>query len=531
MTGELRRELHHGDRIVSCFVERPPHVHAMLAEAVARHPGMEAVVCDDGTRLSYKELDAEIRALAAGLAARRIGQGDRVALLLGNGLPFVAMTHAIARSGAILVPLSIRDQTPGLRHALADSGAKLLVADAGPAALVPDPAETPELCHRLVVGRAPGFEAYETLRGDAGAAPPPAEPDEDDAAAILYTSGTTGVPKGAVLTNLGMVHSASAYMHFMGLGPGDRGAVTVPLSHVTGLVACLHTVVRAGGTLLVQRVFKAPRFLEMAARERMNFTVMVPAMYNLCLVQDDPSRHDLSAWRIGGFGGAPMPAATIGRLAELLPGLALMNCYGATETTSPVTMMPPAETAARRLSVGRPSAGAEIAVMDEEGREVPPGTHGELWHSGPMVVPGYWKNPDATAREFVGGFWKSGDIGSKDADGFVHVHDRKKDMINRGGHKIFSAEVENVLQALPGVLESAVIARPCPVLGERVHAVVVTDGSVDVATLEAHCGRELADYQCPESWTLRAEPLPRNANGKIIKRQVRTELAESAFVS
>lgn len=524
-TVALRRELHYGDRVVSCFAARPPHVHAMLAEAVAARPEAEALVCGE-VRLSYAALDAEVAALATGLAARGVGPGDRVALLLGNGVPFVAMTYALARLGAILVPLSTRDRTSGLCHALTDSGARMLVADAALAALVPDVGATPDLRHRIAVGAASGFEPFEALRGDPRAAPAPADPAEDAPAAILYTSGTTGVPKGAVLTNLGIVHSATAYTAFMGLGPADRGAVVVPLGHVTGLVACLHAAVRAGGALIVEREFKAPRFLRVAARERMSFTVMVPAMYNLLLVQDDPSRHDLSAWRVGGFGGAPMPAATLARLAELLPRLSLVNCYGATETSSPVTMMPPAETARRRLSVGLPVPGAEVAVMDDDGRELGPGAHGELWHRGPMVVPGYWRNPEATAREFAAGFWKSGDVGSKDADGFVYVHDRKKDMINRGGYKVFSAAVESVLQGVPGVVESAVIGRPDPVLGERVHAVIVTDGPVDQAALDAACRRDLADYQCPEIWTFRTAPLPRNANGKILKRRLREALEE-----
>jgi acyl-CoA synthetase (AMP-forming)/AMP-acid ligase II len=297
------------------------------------------------------------------------------------------------------------------------------------------------------------------------------------------------------------------------------------MSHVTGLVAGIHTAVRAGGTIIAMREFKAPRFLDLAARERMSFAVMVPAMYNLCLLQPDFASFDLGAWRIGAYGGAPMPAVTLERLAEALPGLGLMNAYGATETTSPATLMPPAETAARRLSVGLPVAGVEIAVMDDDGREVPAGEHGEVWIRGPMVVPGYWQNPEATAREFVAGFWKSGDIGSVDAEGFVYVHDRKKDMINRGGHKIFTAEVESVLTAFPGVLEAAVVAKPCPVLGERVHAVLsVRPGEVDETAVAAHCATRLADYQCPESFTLRAEPLPRNANGKIMKREIKAEL-------
>ncbi|MGM0585353.1 MAG: class I adenylate-forming enzyme family protein [Pseudomonadota bacterium] len=520
---ELRRELHFGDRVVSCFAERPRHVHAMLEAAVAARPEAEALICGE-ERLTWAELDREVRALAAGLAARGVGPGDRVALLLGNGVPFVTLLYAVARLGAVAVPLSTREQTPGLRHALTNSGAKLLAADAEVAGAVPPPEETPELAHRVTPGEAVGFEGWAALRGNPDAAPPAARPGEEDPATILYTSGTTGTPKGAVLTHLGIVHSASAYVAFMGLGPQDRGAVVVPLSHVTGLVACLHAAVRAGAALVVEREFKAPRFLEMAARERMSFTVMVPAMYNLLFVQDDPGRHDLSTWRIGAFGGAPMPGPTVERLAEAIPSLGLMNCYGATETTSPVTMMPPERTADRRLSVGLPSLGAEVAVMDEDGRECPPGEHGELWHRGPMVVPGYWNNPEATAMEFVAGFWKSGDIGSKDEEGFVYVHDRKKDMINRGGYKIFTAQVESVLQGVPGVVESAVIARPDPVLGERVHAVVVTDGSVGEAEICAHCARELADYQRPESYTLREQPLPRNANGKIMKRELRAEL-------
>ena len=204
-----------------------------------------------------------------------------------------------------------------------------------------------------------------------------------------------------------------------------------------------------------------------------------------------------------------------------MPGLGLMNVYGATELTSPATIMPADQTAARRLSVGLPAPGVEICVMDDSGREVPQGEAGELWIRGAMVVPGYWRNPEADAREFVAGFWKSGDIGSVDADGFVHVFDRKKEMINRGGHKIYTAMVESVLTAWPGVVEAAVIPRPCPILGERVHAVVtIKPGMVAEDDLRHHCAGQLSDYQCPETYLLTTDPLPRNANGKIMKRSL-----------
>jgi acyl-CoA synthetase (AMP-forming)/AMP-acid ligase II len=297
------------------------------------------------------------------------------------------------------------------------------------------------------------------------------------------------------------------------------------MNHVTGLVAGIHSAVRAAAAIVVMREFKTKPFLECAQDERMTFSLMVPAMYNLCLHQADLADYDLAGWRIGGYGGAPMPAATIERLAKSLPDLGLMNAYGATETTSPATVMPADQTAARRLSVGLPVSGAEICIMDDDGREVPRDENGEIWIRGAMVVPGYWQNEAANAREFVAGFWKSGDIGSIDADGYVFVHDRKKDMINRGGLKVYTAQVESVLAAFPGVLEAAVIAKPCPILGERVHAVLSTEpGTADETALREHCAAQLADYQCPETFTFGNQLLPRNANGKIQKRLIREEL-------
>jgi acyl-CoA synthetase (AMP-forming)/AMP-acid ligase II len=522
-TPPLRKELHFGQRVVACYPDRPQNLDAMLGEAVARQPHTLALI-DGDTRLTYADLDAEVGRVAGGLAARGVGVGDRVAVILGNGVPFVVMCFAVARLGAIFVPLSTREQMPGIRHALTQSETCALVIEAGLAGIVPPQDETPHLRTRFALGGADGFADYNTLRADTPhLIPSPAH--EEDVATILYTSGTTGVPKGATLTGLGIIHSASSFVTVMGLGPQDSTIITVPMNHVTGLVACIHAMVRAAGSMIAMREFKAVRFLELAARERMTFSVMVPAMYNLCLHQADLSDYDLSAWRIGGYGGAPMPAATIERLAAALPGLGLMNVYGATEVTSPATMMPADQTAARRLSVGLPAPGVEIVIMDDAGREVPRGEAGELWIRGANVVPGYWRNPQADAREFVGGFWKSGDIGSMDADGFVHVFDRKKEMINRGGHKIYTAMVESVLTAWPGVIEAAVVPRPCPILGERVHAVVtVKPGMVEEAALRRHCAGQLSDYQCPETYLLTEDPLPRNANGKIMKRTIAANL-------
>ena len=252
-------------------------------------------------------------------------------------------------------------------------------------------------------------------------------------------------------------------------------------------------------------------------------------MYNLCLMSGEMARRDLGCWRVGGYGGAPMPVATIDALTAQLPGLTLLNAYGATETTSPATMMPAGLTREHADSVGVALPAADIRVMDDDGREVAPGQTGELWIGGPMVVPGYWANPEATASSFTAGYWHSGDLGSVDARGFVRVFDRKKDMLNRGGYKIYSVEVENVLMAWPGMVEAAVVGKPCPVLGERVHAVLHAPGvASDDAALRRFCAERLADYKVPESFTWSNEPLPRNANGKLMKRLLRPAVPGTA---
>jgi O-succinylbenzoic acid--CoA ligase len=356
----------------------------------------------------------------------------------------------------------------------------------------------------------------------AGPPLPAATSAETDVAAILYTSGTTGHPKGAMLTHLAIVHSALHYQACMRLTADDRSALAVPASHVTGLVANIAAMWRVGGALIIVPEFKAESFIALLARERVTHTLMVPAMYRLCLMSDALASADLSAWRVGGYGGAPMPVATIDEIAACLPALTLQNCYGATETTSPATMIPAGLTRDHADSVGIALPAAEIRVMDDAGRELAPGETGELWIGGPMVVRGYWADPEATAASFSAGFWHSGDLGSIDADGFVRIVDRKKDMLNRGGFKVYSVKVENVLMGWPGVVEAAVIGFACPVLGERVQAVLYApDGGLDEGALRAHCATQLADYEVPERFIWSERPLPRNPNGKVMKRVLR----------
>jgi O-succinylbenzoic acid--CoA ligase len=530
-TATIRRETLHGSRVVRCFAERPRSVHAAFERALARGAQREALVCD-GRRWTWGALDEAAGRLAAALAERGVAAGDRVVLLMGNRPEFVFAVAALLRLGAIAVPVSIREQAPGLAYVIGQCGASGILHDDELAALLPAPADAPALRLRL-----PATEAGALAHGTQAPLRTAVPVREEDTAFILYTSGTTGRPKGAMLAHVGVIHSALHYEHGMRLGPDERSALAVPVSHVTGLVALLATSWLVGGTLVMVPQFKAAEFLALAAAERITHAILVPAMYALCLLQPDFDRHDLSAWRVGAYGGAPMPRTTIEALAARLPRLTPQNCYGSTETTSPATLMPVGEQAAHLDSVGVPLHCVDIVVVDDDGREVPPGETGELLIGGPMTVRGYWDDPQATAAGFVGGYWRSGDLGSVDADGYVRVFDRKKDMINRGGYKIWSVEVENTLVGFPGMVEAAAVGVPCPVLGERVHAFAYMDPAArarhpDAAALEAalraFCAERLADYKVPESIGLRDAPLPRNANGKLLKREMRGWVAPSA---
>ncbi|HOB92560.1 MAG TPA: AMP-binding protein [Aquabacterium sp.] len=525
----LRHEAWFGDRVVATFTPRPTSVWQLFADSAARTPAAEAVVCGD-TRLTYAQCDATSARLAAGFAGQGIQAGERVLLFIDNRPEFILVLLALQRLGAIAVPVGVREQRPGLAYIARQCGASAIVIDADLAERAPRGDEAPDLRLHISVGDATDCQPLAPLMACTDAPPPVAQPGEHAVAVILYTSGTTGHPKGAMLTHANLVHSVLHYQAGMRLSSttGERSALAVPASHVTGLVAVILTMLAVSGCVVVVPAFKAAPFIALLQAERISHTIMVPAMYNLCLMQPAFASADLSAWRIGGYGGAPMPVATIDALADRLPGLTLLNAYGATETTSPVTLMPAGQTRGHADTVGVPLPAARVKVMDDDGREVPVGETGELWIAGPMVVPGYWANPEATAASFTAGFWHSGDLGSVDAEGYVRVFDRKKDMLNRGGYKIYSVEVENVLMAWPGMVEAAIIGRPCPVLGERVHAVVhVAPGSAgagDDAALRAFCAARLADYKVPETLSWSAEPLPRNANGKLMKRLLRDRL-------
>ena len=282
----LRHEAHFG-RVFNCYAERPAQLNALFAQTLSRHAADEALVCE-GRRISYAELDGIAAHVAAGLARDGVRAGDRVAILCANEPEFVFALLAAFRLGAIAVPINVREAKPGLAYVLNQCKARALVFDAGLAERIPSPDTVPHLELRYAVGEAvhdlaaPCRPFSQLLRTEAPSAVP-AAPDEEDTAVILYTSGTTGHPKGAMLTHLNLIHSALHYEYCMAFGAGERALLAVPASHVTGLVAIILVMLRVGGCVLMLREFKARAFLELASRERMTFTLVVPAIYNLCL--------------------------------------------------------------------------------------------------------------------------------------------------------------------------------------------------------------------------------------------------------
>src|ERR1700730_12038370 len=322
----MQLEARFGDRVVPAFCERPKSIWAMVAEAAANNSDGEALVCGD-RGMTWREVARASAGVAAGLRQMGPERGDRIALLLGNRIEFVLAMLGAAHLGAVTVLLGTRQQKPEIAYVLADCGAKLLIHEAALTDRLPEPRDVPALLYRTPVDDDESVSQFSALI-DSEPAHDPADVAEEDVAMILYTSGTTGRPKGAMLAHCNIIHSAMIYEACMELTSADRSIAAVPLAHVTGVVANIMSMVRCAGTLIIVAEFKAADYLKVASRERVTQTVMVPAMYNLCLLQPDFDSYDLSAWRIGGFGGAPMPIATIEKLAVKVPGLKLINAYG-----------------------------------------------------------------------------------------------------------------------------------------------------------------------------------------------------------
>jgi fatty-acyl-CoA synthase len=480
------------------------NVGGLLLRAAQRWPDADALV-EDGTVLSHAQAAAAARRVAHRLIARGVRPGDRIALALPNGWRYAVAYYGVQLAGAVAVLVNTRFTPPEIEYVLADCGASYSVVDADTAARVP------LVCPQWNVDEltAPGLEADER---------PGALAAGTDVANILYTSGTTGQPKGAMQTHGNVVFNAGTCGRVFGVGAGDRTLVIAPMFHATGIVSQLVGFGAHGAARVFQPKFTVAGMRDALIEHRITFFAGVTAMIHLMLADPAFDPADLPDLRTVCFGGAPVAEAFLEEAAKRMPGVAFANVWGLTEATSIVTCAAGPEWLDRPWSVGRPVPG--VAVSVEGGSDAD--AIGELWVRGPVVTAGYWHREAATAETFRPDGWlRTGDIGRVDADGYVQVLDRVKDMIIRGGENIYSLEVESVLARHPAVVDVAVVGVPDKVMGERVRAVVVLrpGQALSLDALRGWAGTQLADYKLPVE-LVPVDELPRNANGKILKSRL-----------
>ncbi|WP_193777929.1 AMP-binding protein [Streptomyces sp. E5N298] len=491
----------------------------MFIEVAARHGSREALV-DGPIRLTHAEVLQRAVTVAHRLRGRGVAPGDRVAILLPNCWQYAVGYIGVQLAGAIAVLVNTRLTGQELDHVLGDSGAVVILTDAadGPMGARVPPRHTARRIpvHELVAEpEAPRAEVDPRTLPGCHRVP-------GDVAHLLYTSGTTGRPKGSMHTHANLLANARTVRERLGAGPGERTLIAAPMFHATGVVSQFVGFFTGGACCVMVPEFEAETAVEVMVREQITFFAGVAAMLRLILLRAQDAARDLSALRLFVMGGSPVPEGFPAEVARRLPGLRLGNVWGMTEGTSIVTYTDGDEYLARPATVGRPVAGLDVAVsVDGASPRDLRDTVGELCVRGPVVTAGYWNNPQATASAFVDGWLHTGDIGSVDTDGFVRVLDRLKDMIIRGGENIYSIEVEGVLAGHPEVADVAIVGVPDPVLDERVRAVIVPrpGHAPSVESLHAHAAAALADYKLPAEYVFVSE-LPRNPSGKVLKRRL-----------
>ncbi|MHB8506821.1 MAG: class I adenylate-forming enzyme family protein [Acidimicrobiales bacterium] len=527
------------------FAHAPVTLRALF-EGARGHGGRTFLVYED-ERWSFAAVMAAVDAFAAALVGRYgVKPGERVAIGMRNYPEWVVSFAAITSIGAISVSLNAWWTEEELAFALGDSAPRVLVADRERAARAA--ATAARLGVEVVVVRAgdgagppnglpPGAARWEEVLVD-GAPMPDVEVGADDDATILYTSGTTGRAKGAVSTNRAVMQALFGFAcrtviertRKGGGAPADEGELTdmsfiliVPLFHVTGCVPVMLSCFALGLKLVMMHRWEPERALELIERERVTAFVGVPTQSWDLLESPRFHEFDTSSLRSIGGGGAPAPPALVHRVAGSFSGGTPTIGYGMTETNALGPGNSGADYLDRPTSTGRTVSIMGVSVRGPRGEELPADRSGEVWLRGPNLIRGYWNRPDATSEAFVDGWLRTGDLGHLDEEGFLYVEDRIKDMILRGGENVYSAEVESALYEHPGVHEAAVFGVPHERLGEEVAAVVVAKRGRDVgaAELQAFVGERLAAFKVPSRVRVVAEPLPRNAAGKVVKRELR----------
>ncbi len=506
---------------------RPRNLPEILKRNADLYPGKEAFVFED-QRITYGELFRIVTRISGAFRSFGTQKGDRIALLLANTIEFVYSYLAVTSMGAIAVPLNYRLTPEELEYQIAHVGAKGLILD-----------EEYWPNFESIQGKTKGLEKVFLVGKSAGCAGKKVLPfsdlinyrdsyfnekdiDGEAIAGIVFTSGTTGRPKGVMLSHRNVIANALSVSHILLINHQAKQLIITPLFHVSALHGQLMTTLVLGATAVLFRKYSTKGTLETMSKEKITCIVAVPTMYWFWVTYPELDKYDLSSLRIASCGGAPASPELITLIAQKFPNTKFINAGGMTECTSCAWSLPPEFALTKLGSVGFALPCVDVRVVGEKGREVGVNEAGELWYKGPNVAMGYWNNEKAWAESFSDGWLHSGDIGKVDEDGFLWLLDRAKDMIIRGGENIYCIEVENVLHTHPKIAEAAVVGVPDKIFGEKVKAfLVVREGAVVTAEqIKEFCSAKLAGYKVPEFVEFMKE-LPRNPSGKVEKKKLR----------
>lgn len=498
-------------------------LHHRLGSAASAHPHRIALV-DEPRRIAYGPLWDQARAFAAALQSLGMEPGQRLAIVLPNCIEAVVACYGGWIAGAVVVPLNVQARARDLGQWLSHCGAAAVACAAVDEDLAQALREMPLAPACLVVDADAGPSGFRTgatpIRDSEAAVP--------GTALILYTSGTTGDPKGVTLTHANLLANVAAVIDYLALSANDSVLSPLPFYYAYG-ASVLHTHLVSGARVVLARNLLFPhQLMEQACSERVTGLSGVPSTYALLLDRVALGDYDLSSLRYLTQAGGAMPAALAKRLHESIPHARLFLMYGQTEATSRLTWLPPDRFEQKAGSVGIPVDGTALKIMAEDGSQAGVGEHGEVWAKGPGVMPGYWKNPEASASVLQHGWLRTGDLGFLDEDGFLFLLGRRSDMIKTGAHRVHPNDIEQVIAELPWVSEVAVVGTHDEMLGQAIKAlVVVAPGAIERAdaAIKAHCRTQLAPYKVPR-YVEFVDSLPRTASGKVRRTQLMEQKAK-----
>ena len=475
----------------------------------------------EGRAVTWREFDERTDGIAAGLAELGISAGERLGILGNNSVSWCELAVAAFKAGAVVVPLNIRLSPDELGYIVAHAGCTGVAVDADLAERYDQASVGPAAPVRIrmegVAGEGPTVDELAASRPRAS----PVEVEEDVVAVIAYTSGTTGRPKGAMLTYRNLLAHVSLMSRAEGWTAASRTLLCVPLAFTGGIVNNFLATYGVGGTLVLERTFEPARALQLLTEHSVTTMIGVPVMWQGIADVPGFADADLTSLTTAITGGAPVPEGLLRTYQS--KGVLIRQAYGLTEATALVALLPAARAAEKPRAAGMAVMHTTVRIIDDLGSDCPAGETGEILVRGPQVMAGYWADDAATKAALADGWLRTGDLGRLDSDGLVEIVDRKNDLIIAGGLNVYPAEIERVLHEFPGMVETAVVAVPDARWGEVPLAIVRGAGPLDTAEIVAHCRRRLADYKTPRHVIIVDDPLPRSMSGKVLRRELRAK--------